>query len=64
MPTGKDRAVLPGTQEKTYLHSLLGQVSEVPCGWENRQETVTQDRDLPVTQPVPSQLPSQVASKH
>lgn len=59
MPTGKDRAVLPGTQEKAHLHSLLGQVSKDPRGWERVQETVTLDRDLPTPQP-----PSQVAQEH
>lgn len=39
MPTGKDRAVLPGTLEKTHLHSLLGHVSMAPRGWESGQET-------------------------
>lgn len=41
MPTGKDRAVLPGTEEKAHLPSLLGQVSKAPRVWERRQETVT-----------------------
>lgn len=49
MPTGKDRVVLPGTQEKAHLHSLLGQVSKAPRGWERGQETITLDRDLPHT---------------
>lgn len=59
MPTGKDRAVLPGTQEKAHPHSLLGQVSKAPRGWERGQETVTLDRDLPTPQP-----PPQVAKEH
>lgn len=54
MPTGKDRAVLPGTQEKAHLHSLLGQVSKAPRGWERGQERQTLWTEI---FPHPSPLP-------